>query len=251
LSLPTQHLFARAVLDAERALPDGLTSWNRVRPERRFAVYRNNAASALIGALASRFPITEKIVGEIFFAGLAQAFIAEHPPTSALLLGYGDDLAEFVEAFGPAAELAYLPDVIRLEAARSRAYHAADRLPLEPRTLEGLNGDALAALKFVFHPSVSVVSSIHPIVTIWAMNAGEIELSPIEPWLGEDALVVRPHLTVGIKRLPPGGARFLIALMSGETFAAAAEIALGAEPKFDLAANLAGVLQSGALTAIA
>ena len=124
-------------------------------------------------------------------------------------------------------------------------------MPLEPRTLEGLNGDVLAALKFVFHPSVSVVSSIHPIVTIWAMNAGEMELSPIEPWCGEDALVVRPHLTVEIKRLPPGGARFLTSLISGETFVAAAEIALGAEPAFDLAANLAGALQSGALTAIA
>ncbi len=208
MSLATQHLFARALLDADRALPDGLTSWNRARSERRFAVYRNNVAAGLIGALATRFPVTEKIVGEAFFAGMAQAFIAEHPPRSALLLGYGDDLAEFVEAFGPAAELAYLPDVIRLEAARSRAYHAADRLPLEPSTLEGLNGDVLAALRFVF-------------------------------------------LTVGIQRLPPGGARFLTALMSGEALAAAAELALGAEPKFDLAANLAGALQSGALTAIA
>jgi hypothetical protein len=251
LSLATQNLFARALLEAEHALPDGLTAWNSARPERRFAVYRNNVASALIGALASRFPVTEKIVGEAFFAGLAQAFIAEHPPKSALLLGYGDDLAEFVEAFGPAAELTYLPDIIRLEAARSRAYHAADQMPLEPRKLEGLNGDVLAALKFVFHPSVSVVSSIHPIVTIWAMNAGEMELSPIEPWCGEDALVVRPHLTVEIKRLPPGGARFLTSLISGETFVAAAEIALDAEPAFDLAANLAGALQSGAVTAIA
>ena len=250
MSLATQHLFARALLHAECALPDGLTSWNRARPDRRFAVYRNNVATGLIGALAARFPVTETIVGETFFAGMAQAFIAEQPPKSALLLGYGDDLAEFVEAFAPAAELAYLPDVIRLEAARSRAYHAADRLPIEPSTLEGPNGDVLAALRFVIHPSVSVVSSIHPIVTIWAMNTGEIELSPIEPWLGEDALVVRPRLTVGIQRLPPGGASFLTALMSGETFAAAAEIALGAEPEFDLAANLAGVLQSGALTAI-
>jgi hypothetical protein len=251
MSLATHHLFARALLHTEHELPEGLTSRNRARPERRFAVYRNNVASALIGALAARFPVTEKIVGKAFFAGLAQAFIAEHPPKSALLLNYGDDLAEFVEAFGPATELTYLSDVVRLEAARSRAYHATDQLPLEPHTLEGLNGDVLATLKFVFHPSASIVSSIHPIVTIWAMNAGEMELSPIEPWYGEDALIVRPHLTVEIKRLPPGGARFLTSLMSGETLAAAAEIALGAEPEFDLAANLAGVLQSGALTVLA
>jgi putative DNA-binding protein len=251
MSLGTQRLFAGAFFGADRRVPDGLTSWSSPRAEGRFAVYRNNVAAGLIGALASRFPVTEKIVGEAFFAAMAQAFIAQHPPKSPVLLSYGDDFAGFVEAFGPAAELPYLPDVIRLEAARGSAYHAADQSPLEPATLEGLDGDALAALRFVFHPSVSVTCSSHPIVTIWAMNSGEMELSPIEPWLGEDALVVRPHLTVAVRRLPPGGAKFLTTLISGATLAAAAEFALGAAPEFDLAANLAGVLQSGAFTAIA
>src|SRR5882724_2689625 len=126
MSLVTQRLFAGALLGSDRPIPDGLTSWNRPRPERRFAVYRNNVAAGLIRALASRFPVTEKIVGEAFFAGMAQAFIALHPPRSALLLSYGDDFAGFVETFDPAAELSYLPDVIRLEAARGKAYHAAD-----------------------------------------------------------------------------------------------------------------------------
>jgi hypothetical protein len=233
------------------ALPDGVTAWSSSCPKQRFAIYRNNVAAGLIGALASRFPVAEKIVGEAFFAGMAQAFIAQHPPRSPLLLNYGDDFAEFIEAFGPAVELSYLPDVIRLETARSRAYHAADQSPLEPAALARLDGDALAALRFVFHPSVSVIASIHPIVTIWAMNAGEMELSPIETWQGENALVVRPHLTVAVHLLPAGGSGFLTALMSGATLAAAAEAALSAAPKFDLAANLAGALQSGAFTAIA
>lgn len=249
MSLTTQSLFAGAVASGDGALPDGLGSSSRV--EDRFAVYRNNVAAGLIGALASRFPVTKKIVGEAFFSSMAHAFITQHPPRSPLLLSYGDDFISFVEAFGPGAELSYLPDVMRLEGARGRAYHAADQSPLEPTALEGLDGDVLAALRFVFHPSVSVICSIHPIVTIWAMNSGEAELSPIEPWLGEDALVVRPELTVAVRRLPPGGAKFLATLMSGATLAAAAEIALGATPEFDLVANLAGVLQSGAFAAIA
>jgi uncharacterized protein len=36
----------------------------------------------LIRALASRFPVTEKIVGEEFFAGMARAFIELHSPRS-------------------------------------------------------------------------------------------------------------------------------------------------------------------------
>src|SRR5882724_8165170 len=48
------------------ALPDGVTAWSSSCPEQRFAVYRNNVATGLIGALASRFPVTEKIVGKAF-----------------------------------------------------------------------------------------------------------------------------------------------------------------------------------------
>src|SRR5260370_40262318 len=101
------------------------------------------------------------------------------------------------------------------EPARGRAYHAADLPPLEPAILANFDNDILPAVNLAFHPSVSVLCSVHPIVTIWAMNAGEIELSAIKIWLGEDALVVRPHLTVLVQRLPLGGAEFLTALMRG------------------------------------
>jgi hypothetical protein len=203
-----------------------------------------------VRALASRFPATEKIVGEEFFVAMARAFIGQHPPRSPLLLDYGDELADFVQTFEPTAELAYLPDVVRLETARSRAYHAADAAPIDPAVLPGFDGERLAALTVEVHPSASIVRSDHPVVTIWAMNAGESPLRPIETWSGEDALVVRPRLTVLVHRLPAGGAAFLAALFSGMPLGAAVETALAAEPGFDLTANLAGILQAGALTAV-
>jgi hypothetical protein len=221
-----------------------------VRPERRFGVYRNNFRAGLCRALASRFPVTEKLVGDLFFAAMAQSFITQYPPTSPMLFGYGDDFADFVHAYDPATKLDYLTDVVRLETARGKAYHAVDVAPLEPAILADLDTDILPTLSFVFHPSVSLVRSAHPIVTIWAMNAGEAKLSPIEPWIGEDALVARPHLTVRVQRLPPGGAAFLEALVSGTTLAAGVEAALANANDFDLTANLAGLLQSGAVTAI-
>jgi hypothetical protein len=101
-----------------------------------------------------------------------------------MLLRYGDDFADFVETYHPAAELVYLHDVVRLEAARGKAYHAADLPPLDPAILADFEADTLPAITLAFHPSVSLVRSVHPIVTIWAMNASEIELSPIEPWIG-------------------------------------------------------------------
>jgi Putative DNA-binding domain len=250
MSMTTQDSFARALLDADLAVPEGLTSWNLPRPARRFAVYRNNVVSGLIRALASRFPATEKIVGEAFFAQMAHAFIGLHPPRSPMLLRYGDDLAEFAASFEPAAELPYLPDVIRIEAARGRAYHAADRAPLDPETLAALPPERVPTLAFEMHPSLSILRSGYPAVTIWAMNSDEIPLAPIDTWTGEDSLVVRPDMTVLVRQLPAGGAAFLKALASGGALGAAVEKALHEAPDFDLTANLTGALQAGAFAAI-
>jgi hypothetical protein len=250
MSLDTQTRFAAALTDTERPVPEGLAAWNGTQPERRFGVYRNNVAMGLIGALASRFPVTEKVVGGEFFAAMALAFVRASPPRSPLLLAYGDHFGDFAAIFEPAKPLDYLPDVIRLEAARGRAYHAADAAPLAPARLADLPPERLAGLQFVAHPSISVIRSRHPVVTIWAMNSGEMPLAPIGDWHGEDALVVRPHMTVEVHRLPAGGAPFLTALADAEPLAAAVEAAMQEAGDFDLSANLAGALSAGAFTAI-
>jgi hypothetical protein len=181
---------------------------------------------------------------------MAHEFIGLHPPRSPLLLAYGDDFADFVETFEPAREIAYLPDVIRLEAARGKAYHAADAAPLHTALLAAIEPERLRSLTFELHPSASILRSPFPVVTIWAMNAGEMELRPIDDWGGEDALVVRPNMTVEIHRLPSGGATFLEALAAGADLATAVETAVAAAPDFNLSANLAGALAAGAFTTI-
>ncbi|MGO4565015.1 DUF2063 domain-containing protein [Rhizobium sp. 2YAF20] len=250
MSITIQTRFAGALLDTDQAIPEGLAAWNGPRPKRRFQVYRNNVAVGLIGALASRFPMAEKIVGEEFFAAMAHEFIRRHPPRSPLLLNYGDDLADFVETFEPAASVSYLPDVIRLETARGRAYHAADAEPLDASILASLPAARLPALTLTLHPSVSIIRSAHPFVTIWAMNVGDMDFAPIEDWVGQDALVVRPRMTVLVQRLPPGGAAFLYALGADANLATAVEKAATEAADFDLSANLAGAIQAGAIAAI-
>jgi len=250
MSLAIQSQFAAALIDPGLAVPEGLMAWNGPKPARRFGVYRNNVAIGLIGALASRFPAAERIVGEEFFAAMAHEFIRLHPPRSPLLLAYGDDLPDFVETFQPAREIPYLPDVMRLEVARGRAYHAADAIPLDAALLATVEPGGLAELAFVPHPSASIIRSANPVITIWAMNTGEIELADIADWSGEDALVVRPHMIVEVHGLPPGGAAFLEQLFAGAALGRAFEAALAEAPDFDLSANLAGAFTAGAFMAI-
>lgn len=247
---PIQHSFAGALLDPGRAVPAALTSHTAKIPAKRFAVYRNNVVVGLIHALARRFPVVERIVGEEFFAAMARVFVVDNPPRSPLLMVYGDAFPDFIAGFDPAAELPYLACVARLEAARTRAYHAADAIPLDPAVLRSLDQETLGDLRIVRHPAAEIVRSKFPIVTIWAMNAGEIELGPVADWSGEDALVTRPGLEVEVRALPAGGAAFLSVLFSGQPLAAASEAALEESADFDLAANLAGLIGAGAVTKV-
>jgi len=245
-----QSDFADALLDPGQPLPRGLTSHTAAIPARRFAVYRNNVVTSLVQALRTRFPAVDRLVGAEFFAGMARVFVSEHPPRSPLLMTYGDDFPDFIEGFAPAAELPYLADVARLEAARTRAYHAADEIPVDLARLQSLSPAALPGLRVTLHPSANIVRSTHPIVTIWAMNSGEVALAPIADWHAEDALVLRPEMDVEVRKLPPGGAAFIGALARDAPLAAAAEAGIAENSEFDLAANLAGLIGSGLVTAI-
>jgi hypothetical protein len=134
--------------------------------------------------------------------------------------------------------------VARLEAARTRAYHAADIVPLDVAAFAALSPAEVDSIRLELHPSVEIVRSPHPIVTIWAMNSGARQLAPIDDWRGEDALVARPHLQVEVRALPAGGAVFLLALAAGARLGEAAAWALRECRDFDLTLNLAGLIEA-------
>ena len=219
----------------------------RQRPARRFAVYRNNVVAGLVKALRSRFPAVEKIVGEEFFAAMARGFVMEQPPRSPLLAAYGDEFPAFIAAFEPARELPYLADVARLEAARTRAYHAADAAPVDAGTFAALDADAVGgSIRIALHPSAEIVRSPHPDrhdLGDELRRAGARRRSRIGA--ARMRWSIRPHLDVEVRLLPPGGAAFLLALAAGRPLAEAAEAALADHAEFDLAGNLAGLIGWG------
>lgn len=236
-----QHAFAQALLHADAPLPAGLTGARGVADAARFAVYRNNVHVGLTRALAQRFGVTERLVGGEFFAGMARAYAQEHKPSSPLIIDYGDDFPDFIAGFGPAQALPYLPDVARLEAAWTRAYHAADAAPLALARLATFAPEALATLTLKPHPSATLLRSPFPAGAIWAAHQGA-ELADIEAWQPETVLVVRPEMAVNVHVLPAGDGPFAALLFAGGTLGAAAEAALNEEPGFDFGAALVGLL---------
>lgn len=62
--------------------------------------------------------------------------------------------------------------------------------------------------------------------------------------------MARFRLEVELRRLPAGGAPFILALKEGKSIGEAAAIAFGKAPGFDLQANLAGLIAAGAIIGV-
>jgi hypothetical protein len=217
-----QSAFAAALLDPEAAVPDGVVDPYGVPAPKRFAVYRNNVASSLVRALETAFPTVRKLVGDEFFAAMARAFCLDHPPRSRMLMLYGDDLPDWLERFPPVAHLGYLPDMARLDQAMRESYHAADSAPLPEPEFQRLLGEEIGRMRLALAPSLRLVPSRWPIVSIWAANH---EGGPTPRPVAEDAIVLRPEFDPRPQILPPGGRAFVSALLAGQQLADAVELA--------------------------
>jgi hypothetical protein len=244
-----QREFSLALLNREKGAPASIRGG--ASAERRFEVYRNNVFASLVEALATRFPVCVSLVGEEFFRAMARTFVEMCPPKSPLLVEYGDGFGDFIDTFPPARSVPYLGDVARLEAARTRAYHAADAEPLKPDELAALPPCSWEDTRVGIHPSVQIVRSPYGVVTVWEAHAGTGTSSEIDASAPEDALIVRPELAVEIHRLPPGAAVFLSKLAEGASFRAAAHKAAASDREFDLVTNLTALLVGRVIVGLA
>ena len=241
--------FVPALLDPGRATPHAVAGPNGKAAIKRYNVYRNNVTVGLINALAAAFPATERVTGTEFFRAMARSHVRATPPTSPLLFDYGHDFPDFIQGYEYAGAMPWLADVARIERAWLDAYHAADADPLAPRALASIPLEKLAATVLAPHPATRVLRSRFPAVSVFAANRDKDPVGRIEATGPEDALVTRPGLEVFVRHLPPGGAVFLARLIRGEPLGAAAASALSENPEFDLAANIAGMLEAGAFAA--
>ncbi len=174
-----QASFAHALLDPE--LPS-------VDEHGRFNVYRNNLRITLRNALRTTFPAVEKLVGEDYFSALTLLYVERHPPRSPIMTEYGHDFAAFLSTFSPLKDYPYLADVARIEFARVQAYHAADtdnfRMDSEASAIAALDIPAM------LHPSVSVVFSENPALSIWRAEL-ESDAAPPIPDTTETTIIWR------------------------------------------------------------
>jgi hypothetical protein len=251
-----------ALLELQHALRDRLAggsdaltpAWIDAPPAQlaeRLDVYRGTILDTLVRALRLSFPTVHRLVGDAFFQGAGRVFAQQHLPAGADLDRYGDALPDFVQDFAPCAALTYLPDVARLDQAVNRALHAGDAEPLDFSAL----GTAAAGtdpdrLRFVPHPSLSLLCSPFPVDAIWravvqqdeaAMAAVDLESGPVH------LLIERVSGSVEVTRTPVNEWPSTQALLQGRPLA---EL-LAAPGAVDLPALLARHFSAGRVIAFA
>lgn len=225
-------------------LPAGLTARDGKEVKRRFDVYRNNVAVSLTGALALRFPVIQRLVGEAFFGPLARLYSATERPMSPVLAEWGDGFPAFLAGFPPLAGLPYLADVARIELARGRAFHAADAAPLDPACLAAADP---IRVRLILHPSVSLLSLSYPAVAIWARNQPGGAAFPLANG-PETALILRDAaFQVPVRSVTAGDAALLRSVMDGATLSEAAIAAQQVEANHDPTPMLVSLMQAGVI----
>jgi len=236
-----------AALDDPSAPPPPMTGGRMGSPDaRRFAVYRNNVAVGLIGALEARYPVSRRIAGEALFRALARAFAQARRPRSPVMIAYGVEFPEFIAAcdgVGP-----HLVDVARLENAWIEAYHEQDAIAANVGDLAALSPECLPGARIAFHPAARLLRFPTPAASTWGAHQDGADPTAPVPFAPQDALVTRPDCEVRVRVLPPLAYDFALQLREGATLIEAAQ-ALDASA-FDFGAHLVGLVESGAVASI-
>ena len=119
--------------------------------------------------------------------------------------------------------------------ARRQSYHAMDTTAIASDYLAAITPEDLVHQRFTLSPALQLVTSNHPIVSIWeAENAGNVIASNK---LSETALITRPEFDVFVHKIDPA-THIFISTLANETLGVAFDAGLQINDQFDLAAAL-------------
>ncbi len=235
-----QNTFSNALKNADLDVPDAVGKTQNTPSLKRFNVYRNNVVVSLTESLKAGFPVVAELVGDDFFGAMARVYIDQHLPKSPVLIHYGNKFSDFISKFEPAQKLPFLKDIARVEQAWTDAYNAKDETSISIDAIGQYEEHAIPNLEFVLHPSLSLIKSDFPALSIWNAHQQDnkeellqnIENAP------EHAVIVRPLLDVKVIMVLPEVFDFIFEIKHKKTISEAMEV-LGEQAN----ENLAGILK--------
>lgn len=237
-------------------------------PAGRAAIYHHNRRANFRKALALGYPVTARIVGEQFFAQLADRYLERHPSRHGDLHHAGRDFAGYLgqDLAAAGSDYEYLGDLARLEWAWAEALIAADAPVIELQALRDVAPSTWPQLRIGLQPAVAVLVSRWPVHSIFTEHRREQPAVLSLASGGESLAVVRRAGVVEAHRLSPAEGRFWQVLRDDGRLLTALDAALAADEApsadealaadtraaaFDLGAALGRLFATGAVAELA
>jgi len=245
-----QRRFLAAIYDDGAPGPVEAIAGQGLEPTARLRIYRHSCNEIHTGALRATYPAVLALVGEAFFDQTARGYRSTCPSGSGNLQKFGAQFAEYLQSLPATRELAYLPDIARLEWLRQRAALAADANAPPPARFAQLPAEAGVPRRCGLHPSVQWLASRYPVLTIWryATDPTPEDLQP--PDTGEQVVLWREGSEVAMAAMDAASFACIEALASGDTLDRAHATAKSRDTDFDLSVCLASLAEHGLIVAL-
>ena len=245
-----QRAFVRGALsDAASASICGQIIGDGIAPQRRLAIYRNNAVEGFLKTLQATFPTIVRLSGEDWFRQTGRQYMRRHPSRSGNMHYVGEHFASFLDVDLAGSNYDYFADVARLEWAYQEVLVAADHPAFDLSALALVPPADYGALTFSTHPAMRLMHSRFPVLAIWRSNqpdAASDERITLDRG-SSNVLLIRRADHVELRELPAAEFALLAALVRGESLERAAECALEIDPRAALDAALGRIVSLGTL----
>lgn len=241
-----QLRFIAALHEGVDAVIDGELARGTPSAAARLSIYRTNLREGFIQALASSFPVVERLVGNDFFRKTVRDFQLEHPSRSGDLANAGAPFPEFLRARFASGDFAWLPDVADLEWAIECVATAPWNASEVSESLAGVPAHRFEDLCFEPSAATRLVESRFPIGRIWQTNQPGAPAENVDLDSGADHLLVRWRDGLEFVRLSRADFVFARMLARGTPLGLATDASLAIDRGFDLVRTLRALFQAGA-----
>ncbi|MGH8112949.1 MAG: HvfC/BufC family peptide modification chaperone [Rhodanobacteraceae bacterium] len=245
-----QHRFLAALYDDGESGPVEAIVGHGLDPSARLRIYRNSCNEIQTGALRATYPAVLALLGAAFYEQTARVYRQAHPSTSGNLQGFGADFAEHLDALPSLDGFAYIPDVARLEWRRQLAALADDAEPVPVDVVARQLASTEGPLELALHPSVRVVASRHPVLTIWRYAMDPTPEGLQLSGTGEDVVLWREDGEVAMATPDTASFTCIQTWLHGDPLSAAYAAAIAIDPDFDLPVCLGSLAARGLIVAL-
>jgi uncharacterized protein (UPF0276 family) len=201
----------------------------------RIKVYAEGYPIRIEEALKEVYESVRHVIGANSFHQLAHAYALHHPSKDYNLTLTGRHLPRFLETYPVTQELAFLPDLAKLEWAIAEAFHSPLKPALNPAQLAGLSEIDWDEIQISFQPSLHLMASHWPVLDIWKARKLAIEEVKIDLMNRPQILMVFRHdLKVQCELIVEAQYRLLQGLISGLSLGKVCEMLAEWSPEGEL-----------------